>query len=362
MNNKEFKKAMDALVLEKKLDINVVVDAMKQAFSISYKKNYNESANIKTDIDINTGDIRVYRETEVVDTIDEEEENKEYFITLEDAQSIKKSYKVGDIIVQEVTPEDFGRVAVGVAKQVVLQKIREAERENIMAEFADKEGELMIGFVAMEDARNYYIDLGKSRGILPKTETIIGEKLEMGSSTKVYISKIETTPKGPFILLSRKHYGFVKRLFELEVPEFSDGTLVMHGVAREAGVRSKVCVSSTNENVDAIGSCIGEKGRRIASIIKELGGEKMDLVLYDEDDEKFIANALSPAKNLNVSVTDKENREAVVIADDENLSLAIGKKGINIKLASKLTRYRINIKTIDDINKEVGSGKMSHED
>ena len=217
----------------------------------------------------------------------------------------------------------------------------------------DKEDELMIGFLAMEDVKNYYVDLGKARGILPKSELIPGETLKMGDSIKVYITKIEETPKGPSIRLSRKHYGFVKRLFETEVPEFADGILVMHGVAREAGVRSKVAVSSLVTNVDAIGSCIGEKGRRIANIISALNGEKVDLVLYDENPETFIANALSPAKNLNVSITDEKEKVALVIADDENLSLAIGKKGINIKLASKLTKYKINIKTIDDINKEL---------
>ena len=175
----------------------------------------------------------------------------------------------------------------------------------------------------------------------------------MGDSIKVYITKIESTPKGPLILVSRKNYGFVKRLFEHEIPEFADGTLELRGVAREAGVRSKVCVSSTNPNVDPIGSCIGERGRRIANIINELGGEKVDLIAYSEDPEEFISNALSPAKNLNVSITDEKKKEALVIADDENLSLAIGKKGINIKLASKLTKYTINIKTLSDINAQI---------
>ncbi len=173
----------------------------------------------------------------------------------------------------------------------------------------------------------------------------------MGDSIKVYITKIENTTKGPLILLSRKHYGFVKRLFELEIPEFNDGTLMMYAVAREPGVRSKVAVYSTNSKVDAIGSCVGEKGTRIANIIKELNGEKVDLILYNPDIEKFVANALSPAKNLNVSMM--SDNEALVIADTENLSLAIGKKGVNIKLASKLTKVKINIKTLEDINKEI---------
>ncbi len=357
MNAKEFKKAFDLVLSEKKIDPTVLLDAMSSALSTAYKKNFNESANIRTLIDTNTGEIKVFKVTTVVDTLENDDEENpidpNQVILLEDAKKIDKSYKVGDEIIEEVTPDDFDRVAVSVAKQVVVQKLREAEREMIMKEFEDKEGELMVGFLAMEDARNYYVDLGKSRGILSREELIPGETLKMGDSIKVYITKIESTPKGPLILLSRRHYGFVKRLFELEIPEFSDGTLVMHGVAREAGVRSKVAVYSTNSKVDAIGSCIGEKGRRIANIIKELNGEKIDLVQYDADIEVFVTNALSPAKNLNVSMS-AEN-EALVIADNENLSLAIGKKGINIKLASKLTKVRINIKTLDDINREINA-------
>ncbi len=347
--NKEFKKAFDAIIEEKKLNAEILIDAMQAALSSSYKKNFNEQANIRTEINTDTGEIRVYKVTTVVDEV--VDADKEIYV--KDAKKIKKDYKVGDEITEEVTPKDFGRVAIQVAKQVVLQKIREAERNIIMEDFEDKENELMIGFLAMEDKRNYYVDLGKARGILPRTETIPNEELKMGTSIKVYITKIESSPKGPYILLSRKHYGFVRRLFELEIPEFSDGILVMHGVAREAGVRSKVAVSSTNPNVDAIGSCIGEKGRRIANIIRELGGEKIDIINYSDDPEEFIAHALSPAKNLNISISDDKEREALVIADDDNLSLAIGKKGINIKLASKLTKYKINIKSIQDINKEI---------
>lgn len=349
MNSKEFKNAFDAIIEEKKLNAEILIDAMQAALSTAYKKNFNEQADIRTDINVNTGEIKVYKVTTVVDEINDEHSE----ILLSDARLLNKNYKLGDEIIKEVTPKDFGRVAIGVAKQVVLQKIREAERNIIMEDFADKENELMVGFLAMEDNRNYYVDLLKARGILPKTEVIPDEKLQMGSSIKVYVTKVESSPKGPFILLSRKHYGFVKRLFELEIPEFEEGILVMHGVARDAGVRSKVSISSTNLNIDPIGSCIGEKGRRISNIIRELGGEKIDLILYSDDPEEYIANALSPAKNLNISINDEKIKEALVIADDENLSLAIGKKGINIKLASKLTKYKINVKSIADINKEI---------
>ena len=362
----EFKKALDFIVQEKGIEEDVVVEAMQTALSTAFKKNEKADYASRVLIDRNTGEIKVFKVTTIVedyndddDDIDEETGEvkvpHDYLneLQISEAKEINSDYQVGDEILEEVTPKDFGRVAISVAKQVVLQKIREAEREKIMSEFADKEDELMVGFLAMEDAKNYYVDLGKARGILSKNELIPGEKLTMGDSIKVYITKIEATPKGPLILVSRKNYGFVKRLFEHEIPEFADGTLELRGVAREAGVRSKVCVASTNPNVDPIGSCIGEKGRRIANIISELGGEKVDLIAYSEDTEEFIANALSPAKNLNVSVTDEKKKEALVIADDENLSLAIGKKGINIKLASKLTKYTINIKTLSDINAQI---------
>ncbi len=350
---KEFKKALEFIVKEKGIDEDVVIEAMQTALSTAYKKNEKADYNSRVLIDRNTGEIKVFKVTTIVDDYQDDDDDidpetgevkvsHDYLneMTISEAKEKNSDYQVGDEILEEVTPKNFGRVAISVAKQVVLQKIREAEREKVMSDFADKEDELMIGFLAMEDAKNYYVDLGKARGILPKTELIPGEKLTMGDSIKVYITKIESTPKGPLILTSRKNYGFVKRLFEHEIPEFSDGTLELRGVAREAGIRSKVAVASTNPKVDPIGSCIGEKGRRIANIITELGGEKVD-------------NALSPAKNLNVSITDEKKKEALVIADDENLSLAIGKKGINIKLASKLTKYTINIKTLADINAEI---------
>ena len=368
VNGEEFKKALDFIVKEKGIDEDVVIEAMEFALSAAFRKNEKAEYNSRVLIDRNTGDIKVFKVTTIVEDYNEDDDEidpetgevkvkHDYLneMTISDAHEINKDYQVGDEILEEVTPHDFGRVAISVAKQVVLQKIREAERDKIMSEFEDKEDELMVGFLAMEDAKNYYVDLGKARGILSKNELIPGEKLTMGDSIKVYITKIESTPKGPLILVSRKNYGFVKRLFEHEIPEFADGTLELRGVAREAGVRSKVAVASTNPNVDPIGSCIGEKGRRIANIINELGGEKVDLIAYSLDPEEFIANALSPAKNLNVSITDEKKKEALVIADDENLSLAIGKKGINIKLASKLTKYTINIKTLEDINKQINS-------
>ncbi len=353
VNASEFKKALDYIVEEKGIETSVVVEAMQAALSTAYKKNFGEAADIRVDVDIKTGNIKVYKVTTILDAEPEEGSEIKTFIMLDEAKKSNPKAKVGDTIEEEVTPKDFGRVAAGAAKQVVMQKIREAERENVMSEFSDKEEELMVGFLAMEDARNYYVDLGKARGILPKTEIIPGEVLKMGSSVKVYITKVESTTKGPLILVSRKHYGFIKRLFELEIPEFKDGILLMHGVAREAGIRSKVAISSTDSKIDPIGACIGEKGSRIANIIKELNGEKIDLILYDENPEQFIKNALNPAQNLIINIVDEKEHEVLAIADKENLSLAIGKKGINIKLASRLTKYRISIKTMEEINEEI---------
>ena len=375
MNNKEFKKALDLLVKEKGIDPEVIYEAMELALTSAYKKNYNSLTNVRVDINKDTGDIKVYSFKTVVDraeedkykkfsdidfsTVDMDDEESEdepvlpfvydpnIHLTLEEARKIVPDIKIGETIEEEVTPKDFGRVAASTAKQVVIQKIREAERNVIIDEFADKEGELTTGTVDMEDERNYYINLGRTQGILPKSETIPNEEIKMGSSIKVYITKVENNSKGPLILLSRTHYGFVKRLFELEIPEINDGIILVYSVARDAGNRTKVAVYSEDPNVDAIGSCIGERGMRISNILKELSGEKVDVVLYDSDPTIFIEHALSPAKNLHVFVTNEEKKEAYVIVDDDNLSLAIGKKGSNVKLAARLTHYKIDVKSYD---------------
>ena len=388
MDGKEFKKALDNIVKEKNIDPEIVYNAMELALTSAYKKNFKSKTNVKVLFDRDTGKIKVYSyltvvpddkmtkeeyddyvfesyalddekdtkmEEEVVEGEESEEKQKSketisYFnpeveIKLSDAKKIDKTLEVGDTIDTEVTPKDFGRVATSTAKQVVIQKIREAERNSIMDEFGDKQDELLIGTVALEDTDNYFIDLGRTNGILPKKDIIPGEKIEMGSQIKVYVSKVDNSGKNLLVLLSRNHYGFVKRLFELEIPELSDGTVMLYSVARDPGNRSKVAVYSENPNVDPIGACIGEKGSRIARIIEELHGEKLDVVRYDKDPAIFIENALSPAKDLTVAVTDPKKQEAMVIADGDNFSLAIGKKGQNARLASKLTHFKIDIKT-----------------
>ena len=360
----ELIKALNVLVEEKNISPDVVFEALQLALQTAYKKNFNSKTNVRVDINRETGDIKVYsyyvvvpeiKEAELVEdeegniTRVEPEINRDAQILLEDAQKKVPNIKVGETIEEEVTPKDFGRVAAGTAKQVVMQKIREAEKNSVIEEFSDKQDELMIGMVAMEDQNNYYIDLGRTRGILPKRETIPGEQIVMGSNIKVYVSKVESGPKGPIIKLSRNNYGFVKRLFEHEIPEVANGTIVIAGVAREPGIRTKVALYSVNDRIDAIGSCIGERGSRIAGILRELKGEKVYLVLYSEDAAEYIKNAMTPAKDVIVSIPDAEVRNALVIVGSDNLSAAIGKKGSNIKLASKLTKYHLEIKTMEEI-------------
>lgn len=386
MNSKEFKKTLE-LLEEKGMTKDYIIESMILALNSAYKKQTGLT-NVRTEYDEDNYTFRQFSYKTVVldknhkesleeDNIpmkdeevlteeqleDEELEdlpeefryrpfvfNDKIYITLEDARKKDPDIKVGETIEEEVNPKDFGRVAAATAKQVIIQKVREAERNSIALEFGEKQDEMMSGTVEMEDENNYYINLGKTQGLLPKTEIIPGEQIKMGSNIKVYISKVDINSKGALILLSRKHYGFIKRLFELEIPEISDGTVLIYSVAREAGNRTKIAVYSENSNVDPIGACIGEKGMRIANILKELGNEKIDIVKYSKDPVEFIQNALSPAKDLRVFILDEKTKETMVVVDDKNLSLAIGRHGINVKLASRLTHYNLEIKTIEQVH------------
>ena len=381
MNPEELLKAVQLLEKEKGISPDVIFSALELALTSAYKKNYG-LPNARVDINHDTGEIKVYSFKTVVKDPDEYgcinyDEVEKYYdehqdeldnddfvdmpeimfdpnihLTLAEAEKLVPGIKIGETIEKEVTPKDFGRVAASTAKQVVVQKIREAEREVIINEFADKQDELITGIVAMEDEKNYFVDLGRTQGILPKTEIIPGEVINMGSNIKVYITKVDNSGKGPLILLSRTHYGFVKRLFELEIPEVNEGIILVHSVAREAGVRTKIAVESTNSRVDAVGACIGEHGSRIANILKELSNEKIDVIPYDADQAKFIENALSPAKNITVIITSDDNNEATAIVDEDNLSLAIGKKGLNVRLAARLTHFKIDVKTYEQAKED----------
>lgn len=389
MNSKEFNKALE-LLEERGMSKEYINEAMVLALTSAYKKHTGLS-NVRVEYNEDKGEFELYSYKTVVldkthkesleedqipmrdeEELTEEELNDEELedlpeefryrpfvfnekihITLEDAKKLDSEIKVGETVEEKVNPKDFGRVAASTAKQVIIQKVREAERNSIAQEFGEKQDEMMSGIVEMEDENNYYINFGKTQGLLPKTEIIPGESIKMGTNLKVYISKVDINSKGALILLTRKHYGFVKRLFELEIPEISDGTVLIYSVARDAGNRTKIAVYSENSNVDPIGACIGEKGMRIANILKELGKEKIDIVKYSKDPVEFIQNALSPAKDMRVFILDEKTKETMVVVDDNNLSLAIGKRGINVKLASRLTHYNLEIKTLNQV-KEAG--------
>ena len=349
MNGEEFIKAIRILSEEKSIPLDDLFEYVEAALNAAYKRNYN-ATNSKVTIDRETGEVKVFAYKKVVEEINMEDE-EDAQVLLEEVTD--KNLKVGDEIEEEVTPKDFGRVAASTAKQVLVQKVREAERNSIMEEFADKEGELLIGTLSREDKQNYYVDFGRASGILPKKDCIPGEELEMGSQVKVYVTKIEEGQKGgPVIILSRTHTGFIKRLLEKEIPELSEGIVILFSVARDPGSRSKIAVYSENERIDAVGACIGEKGIRINNISKELNGEKIDVVKYDKDLKEFIRNALSPAKDVDVYIIDQKDRHAVAVAEGDNLSLAIGRNGQNVKLAARLTKCKIDVKTLVQVQEE----------
>lgn len=344
---KEFMNALNAIVAEKGIDRNIVIEAMEQALAAAYKK---KGGPARCVVNPDTGEIKLFSVRTVVEDEDFYDERSQ--ISLSEAQKIVDDIEVGETIENPVEMTDFGRVAAGTAKQVVVQRIKEAEKELIANEFEDKQDELVIGTLSREDAKTYYVDLGKTFGLLPKDEVIPGEKLEMGSQVKAYVSKLEIGNKGVFILLSRCHYGFLKRLLEIEIPELNDGTVILYSVAREAGNRSKIAVYTEVDNIEPVGCVIGANGSRINRVLKQIGKEKVDVILYDKDPITFIKHALSPAKDVEVFITNPKKKEAVCVVNKDNLSLAIGKKGINVKLASRLTHYKLDVKCIDDIDIE----------
>lgn len=353
---KEFINALNAIVAEKGIDRGIVIEAMEQALAAAYKK---KGGPARCTVNPETGEIRLFSVRTVVE--DENFYDPKSQISLTDAKVRVPDIEIGETIEDPVEMTDFGRVAAGTAKQVVVQRIKEAEKELIVDEFGDKQDELVIGTLAREDSKTYYVDLGKTFGLLPKDEVIPGEKLEMESQVKAYVSKLEIGTKGVFILLSRTHYGFLKRLLELEIPEINDGTVILYSVARIAGERSKIAVYTEEENIEPIGCVIGASGSRINRVLKQIGNEKIDVILYDKNPAIFIKNALSPAKDLEVFITDYKKKEAVAIVRADNLSLAIGKKGQNVKLASRLTHYKIEVKSYDEVNVEDYRSKYNNE-
>lgn len=340
--NHEFMEALDELEKDRGIDKEILIDTIEQALLTAYKKNFGSAQNVRVEIDRERGDVRVFSQRVVVDESDLYDTFLE--IELNDAREISPNYELGDIIENEVTPKDFGRIAAQTAKQVVVQRIREAEREIVYNEFMDKENEIVTGEVARVNKNIVYVNLGRIEAIMTQAEQIPGEHYQAGQKIKVYILEVKKTNKGPQIVVSRSHPGLVKRLFELEVPEIYEGVVEIKSISREAGSRSKIAVVSHDENVDPMGACVGPKGARVQNIVNELKGEKIDIIKWSKNPEEFIENSLSPAKVLSVTV-DEDKKSAKVIVDDSQLSLAIGKEGQNVRLAAKLTNWKIDIKS-----------------
>jgi N utilization substance protein A len=338
--NIDFLEALRDLEKEKGITVDVLLEAIEAALLSAYKRNFGSLQNARVHIDRETGDFKVYTQQ----TVKEQVEDQRQEITLEDAQRINPNYELGDIVETEVTPRNFGRIAAQTAKQVVVQRIREAERDIIFEEFSNREGDIVTGVVQRIEQKNVYIELGKTEAILAPSEQMPGEEYRQGGRIKIYIIEVRKTTKGPQILVSRTHPGLLKRLFEMEVPELLDGIIELKGVAREAGARSKIAVFSKDDNVDPVGACVGPKGLRVQNIVNELNGEKIDIIKWNTDPSKFVASSLSPAKVVAVEIWEEE-KVARVIVPDYQLSLAIGKEGQNARLAAKLTGWKIDIKS-----------------
>ena len=332
---------------EKGISQEVLIDALEAALVAAYKKNFYSAQNVEVSIDRESGTVKVFAKKEVVDLVYDEFEE----ISLEDARAINGNYQIGDMVNIEVTPKDFGRISAMTAKQVVTQRIREAERGIIYSEYTEKTNDIVSGTIERIEKGNVFIDIGKIEAMLPEKEQPIGETYEVGQVLKCYVSEVKSGTKGTQIIVSRTHPGLVKRLFEQEVTEIQDGTVEIKSIAREAGSRTKMAVCSHDENVDAVGACVGVNSSRVNAVVDELGGEKIDIINWDENAAQFIENALSPSKVIFVAVDDDEH-SALVVVPDSQLSLAIGKAGQNARLTAKLTGYKIDIKSESQAEEE----------
>ncbi|HEY8450182.1 MAG TPA: transcription termination factor NusA [Bacillota bacterium] len=352
--NLEFIGALKDLERERGIDTETLIEAIEAALISAYRRNFGSAQNVSVRIDRETGEISVSAHKEVV----EEVTDPSLQISLEQAKAIDPNYRVGDQVQLQVTARDFGRIAAQTAKQVVMQRLREAERDRIYEEFISREGDIITGIVQRVVGRNVLIDLGKTEAVLAPQEQIPGEYYRQGERLKTYIVEVKKTTKGPQIILSRSHPGLLKRLFELEVPEIHEGYVEIKAVAREPGARSKVAVASRDPNVDPVGACVGPRGSRVQAIVNELKGEKIDIIRWDDDPQRYVANALSPAKVVDV-VLHQDEKIAEVIVPDHQLSLAIGREGQNARLAAKLTGWKIDIKSESQVAVEVGEEGMA---
>lgn len=351
IDTKQFVMTMGQIAEEKNLSFDVVQDALEQALAAAYRKDYgNKDQNIRVSLNAKSGDFKIYEVTTVV----EEVENPEAELTLEQAKERKKDAKVGDTFEKEVKAETFGRVAAQTAKQVILQKLREAERDVVHEEFSGRIGSILNGTVQRVEPKVVYVDLGKAQGILPASEQIPGEHYSGGQRVKVFLRDVETSSRGPQLVLSRANADFISLLFEKEVPEMENKAVEIKAIAREAGVRTKIAVASTVPGVDPVGTFVGGHGTRVQAVMNEVGEEKIDIVMYDEDPIKLITNALSPTKIDKVKLDEKEHKAEVEVPDDQ-LSVAIGKNGQNVRIASKLTGWQIDIIGASGEKREAGT-------
>ena len=342
--NNPFMAAIEELCEEKGLNINIVIETVEAALAAAYRKDYGKPKQIvRAKLNPETGAAEMFR---VYDVIEDPEEIKEHEheLTLEEAKEIDKNAKIGEEVIVTLPHEDeFGRIAAQTAKQVIIQRIREAERDLLFQEFKDKEHKVVNANVSQVDGRNVIVSLNKVNGIIYPSEQMQNEKYYIGQRLKVYVKEVSQSVKGPQIIVSRSDENLIRALFELEVPEILAGTVEIKSISREAGSRTKIAVIATEEKIDPVGSCVGLHGARVQAVLEEIGDEKIDIVLWDEDVQQFIMNALSPAKTKQIAISSKDNK-ATVFVDKDNLSLAIGKNGQNVRLASKLTGWGIDIK------------------
>ena len=340
MDKAEFMEALNIIEKEKGIDREIIFEAIETSLVTACKKNFGTSQNIKVDMNRETGEVTVYAQKEIV----EEVEDPALQMSLVEAQAVNPHYKIGDVFNEIITPKDFGRISAQTAKQVVVQKFREAEREILYNQYITKEKDIVTGIVQRKEKKNVIVQLGKIDAILAPSEQIPGEEYNFQDRVKVYVLEVKQTTKGPQIYVSRTHPELVKRLFEQEVPEVHDGLVEIKSIAREAGSRTKIAVYSKDPNVDAVGACVGQNGYRVNVIVNELHGEKIDIINWNEDTKEFIAAALSPSKVVAVAINPEE-QSAKIVVPDHQLSLAIGKEGQNARLSAKLTGWRIDIKS-----------------
>lgn len=346
--------ALKQLESEKGINKDILIEAMELALISAYKKNFRDAQNVEVTIDRVTGEVKVFSLLNVVDKVEDELSE----ISLDEARKLNANYIPGDIFKKEVTPRNFGRIAAQTAKQVITQKIKEAERDMVYNEFSQKEGDIVSGIIQQFERNNMVIDLGRAEGVVPAGEQVQSEVYRIGDRLKCYLVEVRKTTKGPQVILSRTHPGIVRRLFELEVPEIHNGVVEIKGIAREAGSRTKISVFSREADVDPVGACVGQKGTRVQAVVDELRGEKIDIIKWNMSPEEFISSSLSPAKVIRVDVNEAEKTAKVVVPDFQ-LSLAIGAGGQNARLAARLTGWKIDIKKESDVLAEISQGLLN---